>query len=136
MLENGARCREKSLAKPDSMTQDDRFAMQQREVQPGTPAAAIIEEEERLLAAVVARIVAPSEGADSGPLMDYDRELIELRDSLAEAKPEDLAPLVEQMARMQAIAARRGRSRTLPIDPMSPYFCLLYTSDAADERSS
>ena len=108
--------------------------MAQSDRTPATPspeADAIIGEEERLLADTVARLGgAPIEptGADA-PHHDYDSELIELRDAIAEAKPEDLAPLVEQMARLSAIAGRRGRSRTLPVDPMSPYFAHLRLVD-------
>jgi DNA helicase-2/ATP-dependent DNA helicase PcrA len=110
--------------------------MQGRVVQRGTPAHAIIEEEERLLAQVMARVSgAPAvDGVEAGPLHDYDRELVELRDAIAEAKPEDLAPLVEQMARLSAIAARRGRSRALPVDPMSPYFAHLRLRENGRER--
>jgi DNA helicase II / ATP-dependent DNA helicase PcrA len=102
--------------------------MQPRVVQRGSAAYAVIEEEERLLADVVARLGGAGTGGGdgrAGVAADYDRELVELRDAIAEAKPEDLAPLVEQMARLQAIAARRGRSRALPVDPMSPYFAHL-----------
>jgi ATP-dependent DNA helicase UvrD/PcrA len=112
-------------------------------IAPGTPQAAVVEEEERLLAKVVSRL-AGKPGARPGPgghgdgasgvLLDYDRELIELRDAIAEAKPEDLAPLVEQMARVQAIAARRGRSRQLPVDPLSPYFAHLRLRESGRER--
>jgi DNA helicase-2/ATP-dependent DNA helicase PcrA len=107
-----------------------------RVVQRGTPAHAIIEEEERLHADVTARLAGAGAVPDgTGPVnADYDRELIELRDAIGEAKPEDLAPLVEQMARLQAIAARRGRSRTLPVDPMSPYFAHLRLREGGRER--
>src|SRR5688572_15319462 len=94
-----------------------------RPLEPGSPAAAIVEEEERLLANVVARLATTD--INGHAIADYDRDLLDLRDALAEAKPEDVAPLVEQMMRLQAIAARRGRSRTLPVDPKSPYFAHL-----------
>src|SRR5262249_30593836 len=93
-----------------------------------------IEEEERLLGDVVRQLGVPGEPEPGAPLADYDRELIELRDAIAEAKPEDLAPLVEQMARLSAIAARRGRSRALPVDPMSPYFAHLRLREGDRER--
>jgi DNA helicase-2/ATP-dependent DNA helicase PcrA len=89
-------------------------------VDASSPARTVIDEEERLLATVTSRVTAVDE--TGAPLPDYDADLIELRDAIGEAKPEDLAPLVEQMARLQAIAARRGRGRSLPVDPMSPYF--------------
>src|SRR5512134_2146910 len=109
--------------------------MRSRIVERGTPAHAIIDEEERLLADVVARLAGA--GSGDGPAhvaTDYDKELIELRDAIAEAKPEDLAPLVEQMARLSAIASRRGRSRALPVDPMSPYFAHLRLRENGRER--
>src|SRR5215468_7448064 len=101
-----------------------------RQSQTGSEATAIIAEEEQLLVDTVARLGgAPVEPIGDAPQHDYDRELIELRDAIAEAKPEDLAPLVEQMARLQAIAGRRGRSRALPVDPMSPYFAHMRLRD-------
>lgn len=53
---------------------------------------------------------------------DYDQELIDLRDAIAEAKPEDVPPLVEQMTRLQSLAAQRGQGEDLPVDPTCPYF--------------
>ncbi len=104
-----------------------------RPVSPGSQAAAIIEEEEKLLASVVARLAVAHDGSGA-PLFDYDKELLELRDSMGEAKPEDLPSLVEQMARVQAIAARRGRSRSLPVDPLSPYFAHIRLREGDRER--
>ncbi|HEY2746176.1 MAG TPA: hypothetical protein VGL86_16180, partial [Polyangia bacterium] len=60
----------------------------------------------------------------SGPTAsDFERDLIALRDQLADEKPEDLPSLVEQMTRVSALAAgRRGGKAALPIDAASPYF--------------
>src|SRR5262249_43520780 len=113
--------------------QNGSFVPMPRPVPPSSQAAAIIEEEERLLAGVVARL-AVAHDPNGAPLFDYDRELIELRDSMGEAKPEDLPSLVEQMARVQAIAARRGRSRSLPVDPLSPYFAHIRLREGDRER--
>jgi DNA helicase II / ATP-dependent DNA helicase PcrA len=107
--------------------------MPPRPLEPGSPGALIVEEEERLLAEVLARL-AGIEPSENGPVHDYDRELIEMRDAIAEAKPEDLAPLVEQMARLQAIASRRGRSRTLPVDALSPYFAHMRLKEGSRVR--
>lgn len=52
----------------------------------------------------------------------YDEELIALRDAIAEARAEDIPPLVEHMTRLQALAAQRGLGQTAPVDPRSPYF--------------
>jgi DNA helicase II / ATP-dependent DNA helicase PcrA len=105
-------------------------------VEAGTPGARIVEDEERLLAHVATRVATAglAERDGGAPLADYDRELIDLRDQVAEAKPEDLAPLVEQMMRLQAIAARRGRSRALPIDPGTPYFAHMRLAEKGGER--
>ncbi len=48
--------------------------------------------------------------------------LIELRDALAEAKPEDHGSLLEQMHRLEAISRQRGKGDTPPVDRKSPYF--------------
>jgi DNA helicase-2/ATP-dependent DNA helicase PcrA len=68
-----------------------------------------------------------AQGGDTTPgaprAGDFERDLIALRDQLADEKPEDLASLVEQMTRVQALAAgRRGGKAALPIDASSPYF--------------
>ncbi|HLU69080.1 MAG TPA: ATP-binding domain-containing protein [Kofleriaceae bacterium] len=94
------------------------------DIEPGTAAARIIEEEERLLARVEAR-VALGDGDAAGErtgAADIDRELLSLRDAIAEAKPEDLPPLVEQMTRLAALRERIGGPRALPVDMASPYF--------------
>ncbi len=94
------------------------------EVPAGSDGAKIIAEEERLFGQVSARIalgeeeeLAPQIGA-----ADLDKDLLSLRDQIAEAKPEDLPPLVEQMTRLAALRGRLGGSRTLPADINSPYF--------------
>jgi DNA helicase-2/ATP-dependent DNA helicase PcrA len=53
---------------------------------------------------------------------DYDQELIALRDQIAEARAEDLPPLVQQMERLQSIAARRAELPAGRVDVRSPYF--------------
>ena len=92
-------------------------------VQPGSLEEAIIDEEEDLHARVQARAAADLTET-ARPLLgsSYEQDLIELRDAIAEAKPEDLAPLVEQMTRLAALRGQVGGSQDLPIDPSSPYF--------------
>ncbi len=94
------------------------------EVAKGSPAAQIIAEEERLYGQVQAR-VAFGEDDDGRPQVgagDLDADLVSLRDQIAEARPEDLPPLVEQMTRLAALRARLGGGRQLPVDITSPYF--------------
>jgi DNA helicase-2/ATP-dependent DNA helicase PcrA len=94
------------------------------EVAKGSAAAQIIAEEERLYGQVQAR-VAFGEDDDGRPQIgagDLDADLISLRDQIAEARPEDLPPLVEQMTRLAALRARLGGGKQLPVDITSPYF--------------
>jgi DNA helicase-2/ATP-dependent DNA helicase PcrA len=86
---------------------------------------AIIDDELAQLARVRALIERERDDrAEGGPSAeDYEKELIALRDQIADEKAEDLPSLVEQMTRVQALAAgRRGGKVTLPIDAASPYF--------------
>ncbi|MBI2895447.1 MAG: ATP-binding domain-containing protein [Deltaproteobacteria bacterium] len=92
--------------------------------------ARIIDEEERLLRRVqeaVAqrqRLAARARGA-----VDYDAELIDLRDQIAEARLEDVAALVAQMERLQRVAERRAEVSVDHVDPGSPYFGHLRLSE-------
>ncbi|HUC07937.1 MAG TPA: ATP-binding domain-containing protein, partial [Solirubrobacterales bacterium] len=94
------------------------------EVAKGSPAAKIIAEEERLYGQVQARVALGDED-DGRPHLgasDLDADLISLRDQIAEARAEDLPPLVEQMTRLAALRARLGGGKQLPVDITSPYF--------------
>jgi DNA helicase II / ATP-dependent DNA helicase PcrA len=66
--------------------------------------------------------------------IDYDQELISLRDAIAEAKPEDVPPLVEQMTRLQSLAAQRGLGEDVPVDPECPYFGHLRLKEENEQR--
>src|SRR4051812_9961752 len=94
------------------------------EVAKGSPAASIIAEEERLYGQVQARVAMgdEDEGRPQIGASDLDGDLISLRDQIAEARPEDLPPLIEQMTRLAALKARLGGGRSLPVDITSPYF--------------
>ena len=54
--------------------------------------------------------------------VDDASALIELRDALAEAKPEDQGSILEQMHRIEALSRQRGKGDTPPVDRKSPYF--------------
>jgi DNA helicase-2/ATP-dependent DNA helicase PcrA len=66
---------------------------------------------------------------------DYNAELIGLRDAISDARPEDIPPLVEQMTRIQSLAAQRGMGEDIPVDPLSPYFGLLRLKEGDEIRS-
>ncbi|MDB4967677.1 MAG: UvrD/Rep helicase family protein [Myxococcales bacterium] len=84
----------------------------------------MVDEEVGLLGRVHALLARGDDRAPGGPPSgDFERDLIALRDQIADEKPEDLASLVEQMTRVQALAAgRRSGKVALPIDAASPYF--------------
>ena len=97
---------------------------QRATAQPAPTASAspptIVVEEEALLRVVLAKIDAPPQRSRT-PVDDM-ATLIELRDALAEAKPEDQGPLLEQMHRIEALSRQRGRGESVPVDRRSPYF--------------
>jgi len=106
------------------------------EVQTGTDAAKVIGEEERIYGQVQAR-VAMGEEVDERPQLgasDLDSDLLSLRDQIAEARNEDLPPLVEQMTRLAALKARIGGGRSLPVDITSPYFAHLRLNEGGKSR--
>ncbi len=90
-------------------------------IAPKSLAAAIIADETALWERIADFLTRSSSRAEKSEHL-YEAELIELRDAIAEAKPEDLAPLVEQMTRVSAVAAgRRGKAKG-PVDMQAPYF--------------
>jgi DNA helicase-2/ATP-dependent DNA helicase PcrA len=99
---------------------------------PSSAIAAPVMEEAELLARVSEHL--RRVGGAALAFSDYDAELIELRDAVAEARAEDLPPLVEQMTRIQALAFQRGRGDVTPIDPLSPYFGHLQLSESGASR--
>jgi DNA helicase-2/ATP-dependent DNA helicase PcrA len=96
----------------------------------------IVREELRLLATVQKALDAAS-GADAsaakGRAAD-DARLLELRDDVAVAKPEDLPALFEQMHTLGALRAQRGRSASGFVDRSSPYFGHLRLEEAVDDE--
>jgi DNA helicase-2/ATP-dependent DNA helicase PcrA len=73
---------------------------------------------ERVLEHLRARKGRPSER----PPVDYDAELISLRDQISTARLEDVPPLIEQMERLQSLAVRRREIAEGQVDARSPYF--------------
>lgn len=92
----------------------------------------IIQDEQELLKKVVVHLTTSRRKSSSSA--DYDAELIELRDAIGEALPEDIPSLVEQMTRLQAIAAQRGRGEDVPVNPSSPYFGHMELEEEGERR--
>ena len=86
--------------------------------------ARIVREELRLLRTVKEALAAATR-ADAtnaeGRTLD-DARLLELRDDVAAAKPEDLPALFEQMHTLAALREQRGKGRVGALDPKTPYF--------------
>ncbi len=103
------------------------------EVQPGTKEAAIIDEELTLLAKTQRQLV--QENAARAAKTEFDTDLLSLRDQIADARLEDVAPLVSEMYRMQAIGAANGKGRALPVDIKCPYFGHLKLKDSLKPKA-
>ncbi len=63
-----------------------------------------------------------------------DERLLELRDDVSVAKPEDLPALFEQMHTLGALRAQRGRSVSGSVDRASPYFLATCVLEEAISR--
>lgn len=82
----------------------------------------IVSEEEACLDRVLDHLTNRPKGETEKSTIDYDAELISLRDQISSARAEDVPPLLEQMERLQALAARRNETNETHVDPQSPYF--------------
>lgn len=83
-------------------------------------AKSIVDEEEQLLTKVENRLSGGSN--DKFVRRDYEKELLELRDAINEARIEDKPQLLEQYDRLEALSKQSGKGLDVPIDPQNPYF--------------
>ncbi len=93
----------------------------------------IVAEEERVLVRV-ARVLADRKVRAAPTGASYDQQLLSLRDQIAEARLEDIPPLVEEMERLQMVAARRAEVVENAIDMRSPYFGRLVLQEGDRKR--
>ena len=92
-------------------------------------------EEEKLLANVQRNLAAASATPkDTSPPPQYDKQLLQLRDEIAESRLEDVPALLAQMERISGVAARRAEVSVVPVDPRSPYFAHMRLREAGRER--
>jgi DNA helicase-2/ATP-dependent DNA helicase PcrA len=109
----------------------------------------IVREELHLLAVVHRTLGTSAAGAGSGfgrppsvppgpnlaeALADDDKRLLELRDELSTAKPEDMPALLEQMHHLGALRGMRGKSASGSVDLRSPYFGHLRLEETVSVR--
>jgi DNA helicase-2/ATP-dependent DNA helicase PcrA len=94
----------------------------------------VVSEEERVLARVRKQLANREVRRPSTPIKDYDKELLSLRDAINEARLEDIPPLLEEMERLQGVAARRAEVVESHIDEKSPYFGRLVLKEGEQKR--
>lgn len=82
----------------------------------------VVAEEEHCLRRILDHVEERRGRQSEKKVIDYDTQLLELRDEIAAARMEDVPPLLEQMERLQGIAARQRQLTEGFIDPRSPYF--------------
>ena len=82
----------------------------------------IVADEEKCLDRVLDHLQQRPKSNQSRRVIDYDRQLLDLRDQIAQARMEDVPPLLETMERLQNLAARQGQSTVGHVDQRSPYF--------------
>jgi DNA helicase-2/ATP-dependent DNA helicase PcrA len=97
--------------------------------------ARVVEEEARCLQRVAKLLQGRSSPPEAPRSVDYDKDLLELRDQIASARLEDVPPLLAHMARLQSLAARqREPSSGGVVDPRSPYFGRLVLREGDRQR--
>jgi DNA helicase-2/ATP-dependent DNA helicase PcrA len=94
----------------------------------------IVSEEEKVLARVQKHLENREVRRSTPSFIDYDKELISLRDAINEARLEDIPPLLEEMERLQGVAARRAEVTESHVDPKSPYFGRLMLRQGEQKR--
>lgn len=97
----------------------------------------LVSEEERCLARVLSQLALRTSRRPEpvySEYSDYDAQLLALRDELACARLEDVPPLVEQMERLQSLAARRREVVESHVDARSPYFGHLVLEEGGRRR--
>ncbi|MFI5308411.1 MAG: HelD family protein [Polyangiales bacterium] len=105
---------------------------QQAQAQRDEEMERIVAEEQRVLSRVLKHL-AGRQIRRVGRI-DYDQELLSLRDQIAEARLEDVPALVAQMERLQQVAARRADVVDGQVDIGSPYFGRIVLQEGERKR--
>ena len=116
----------------DSSGAGDPVGVTAAETQPDDGPPPIVIEEQQLLDVVLRKLDSVTRKARIQ--VDDASALIELRDALAEAKPEDQGSILEQMHRIEALSKQRGKGDTPPVDRKSPYFGHLRLEESGKRR--
>lgn len=91
-------------------------------------------EEEACLDRVLLHLADRRTTSPRATAIDYDAELLSLRDQMSSARTEDLPPLLEQMERLQALASRQAEAEENHVDPQSPYFGRMVLEENGRQR--
>jgi DNA helicase-2/ATP-dependent DNA helicase PcrA len=118
------------LVDPQNETPPAGDAAAQANLPPPPP---IVAEEQHLLDIVLRKLDGAAPRKSRAPVDDAG-SLIELRDALAEAKPEDQGSILEQMHRIEALSRQRGKGDSPPVDRKSPYFGHLRLEESGKRR--
>ncbi|MBX3181752.1 MAG: ATP-binding domain-containing protein [Polyangiaceae bacterium] len=89
----------------------------------------IVLDERRCLERVTQHLLTKGRERPEVHVIDYDTQLISLRDQIANARLEDVPPLVEQMERVATLASRQRVNVEGWVDPTSPYFGRMVLSE-------
>ena len=92
----------------------------------------VVDEETRLLARVQSHL-ATAEAHVQGTA-DYDKDMVDLRDQVGEARLEDVPALIQQMLQVAAVRSQRGLGQSLPVDSRNPYFAHLRLVESGKSR--
>jgi len=115
----------------------NRTVPEDRPEHPDAEQARICTEEERTLVRIQKHLAARAEERSqptSDFQLDYDAELLSLRNQIKEARLEDVPPLIEEMERLTEVGARRGKVIEGVIDAASPYFGRLVLEEGPRKR--
>jgi DNA helicase-2/ATP-dependent DNA helicase PcrA len=94
----------------------------------------IVHEEQACLEHVKHHLRERARRGSERPADDYDVRMLDLRDQIASARLEDVPPLLEEMERLQRLAAHRRESTEVSIDSRSPYFGHLVLEEGERRR--
>ncbi len=95
----------------------------------------IVAEEQTCLDRVLEHVATRRAPKVQHDIADYDARLLDLRDQIAQARLEDVPPLVQEMERLQVLAARlRDATTEVQIDANSPYFGRLVLEENGRKR--
>lgn len=89
----------------------------------------VVAEEQKCLRRILTHLEDEKNRPPERREVDYDTQLLQLRDEIAASRMEDVPPLLEQMERLQGIAARQRELTQGHADPRSPYFGRMVLSE-------